>query len=806
MKVNRYQLAVISLIATAFLPFAELTVKLEPAEASRFVYEPFTLLLQTADNADMPVVPSGPGYAVTGVMQEPDSGTFRIEIIPEETGTLTIPPFNVTDGEETVQTPLLRLPVSAPRPADEMTVTFDLSATNLVVDQPVELTVTWKSSVPFTRCQELLFGLPLLRNPAWEVYPIEPAVPEKERIGLPVNAQRMIARNAQTENGYELSFSYWLVPRSEGVFPIEARMSCALTEANRSASQYPSYFDNHFFNIPDKRDRFERIYLKADGPQLTVQALPDEGRTVRYSGIVGTGAAMADIEPADTIIGQPMLLTVTLTNLVFGNHIQNLPETTLDGLGPEFKITRDPLHIKSTATSRTFTYIVRPLRSGLTTLPSLALDLFDPETGTYRTLRTQPLPITIEPDGEQTIYTPSKNTEPLIPQNGIRHNRKESEQTMYTFLEFLTARGWIFWALPPLLWLALRPWLRRRDRCRTDPAYARAVHAMRRFNRTVQTDEETAWKTYLADRFNLTAEAVTYDAVKPHLQDIDPELTQEIRARFAGEDTVRYAPPGTTAQRAAAARKLVRKIEKAIPILILLIALLPGRSDAASADNLFEHAMAIRTERPDEAAPLFTEAALEFEHENRFFNAGNSWFFAGQNGRALANYRAAENRRPFDSQIRESIRFILAQRTDSFQGLESSRTDFSRVWKTFCRWSPALRFGALTLMYLIAWAAWLTARAFGKTILRKAWVIYSAPAAIIALSLIWSFSQPSEGVVIQPADARLGPGYAYEPAYDGILHEAVEFQWLETRDGWVHARLPDDSEAWIRDTACVKVR
>ena len=542
---------------------AELTAKLEPAEASRFVYEPFTLLLQTADNADMPVVPSAPGYAITGVMQEPDSGTFRIEIIPEETGTLTLPPFNVTDGEETVQTPLLRLPVYAPRLADEMSIALDLSTTHLVVDQPVELTVIWKSSVPFTRCKELLFSLPLLRNPAWEVYPLDPAVPEKERIGLPVNEQRMIARNAQTEAGYELNFSYWLVPRSEGVFPIEARMSCALTEANRSPSQYPSYFDNHFFNVPDKRERFERIYLKADGPQLTVQVLPEGGRTVRYSGIVGTGAATADIEPPDTVVGQPMLLTVSLTNLVFGKHIPNLPEATLDGLGPEFKITRDPLRIQSTATSRTFTYIVRPLRSGLTTLPALALDLFDPETGTYRTLRTQPLPITIEPDGAKTLYTPSKKTEPLIPQNGVRHNRKESEQTMYTFLEFLTARGWIFWLLPPLLWLALRPWFRRRDRCRTDPAYARTVRALRRFNRTVQSDEETAWKTYLADRFNLTAEAITFDAVQPHLQDVDPELAQEIRARFTGEDTVRYAPPGTPAQRAAAARKLVKKIEHA---------------------------------------------------------------------------------------------------------------------------------------------------------------------------------------------------------------------------------------------------
>ncbi len=804
---NRSLLCGFILLAVAVQ--AGLQATLEPVEASRFVYEPFTLLLQAPAEADLPDVPSGSGYRVTGVYQEPDSGRFHIELIAEEAGTLTIPPIAVHAGEETVETALLRLPVSAPRPANEMSVGLALSATNLVVDQPVTLTVTWTSAVPFTRCQELLFGLPLLRSPAWEIYPLDPAVPEKERIGLPVNAQRMIARNAQTEAGCELSFSYSLIPRREGVFPLEARLSCALLDARRASSQYPSYFDNHFFNIPDKKERFERIYLKAAGPALTVQALPEQGRTVRYSGIVGTGSASAKIEPPATTVGQPMLLTVSLSDLAFGKHIQNLPEATLDGLGPEFLITREPMHIETTASSRAFTYIVRPLRSGLTVLPALALDLFDPDRQTYRTVRTAPLPITIEPDGEQTIYTPSKKTEPLIPLTGIRNNRKESEPAMYAILEFLTANGWFFWAAPPLLWLALRPWLRRRDRCRIDPAYARAVRALRRFRRSVRRDEEAAWKAYLADRFDLAAQAVTFQAVKPHLQPADPDLVQAVRERFDGEDTAHYAPPGTPAQRVAEARKLVNKLEKAIPLVLLLIALLPSSGDAAAADDLFARAMEIRAERPDEAAPLFTEAALEFEAEQRFFNAGNSWFFAGEDGRALANYRSAESRRPYNRRIRESIEFILAQRTDSFQGLENSRASshyISRAWKKFCTRSRALRFGALTLMYLAAWAVWFTARMLGKTTPFKVWFTGGSAAAVLALSLAWSFFQPARGVVIQSTDARLGPGYAYEPAYETILHDATEFQWLQEQDGWVLARLPDDSEAWLRATACVRVR
>ena len=72
-------------------------------------------------------------------------------------------------------------------------------------------------------------------------------------------------------------------------------------------------------------------------------------------------------------------------------------------------------------------------------------------------------------------------------------------------------------------------------------------------------------------------------------------------------------------------------------------------------------------------------------------------------------------------------------------------------------------------------------------------------------SVIHSCFRPAEGVVIEDAVARLGPGYAYDPAFEQPLHKAAEFTWLESRHGWVHARLPDSSEGWLRASGCVKV-
>jgi hypothetical protein len=81
-------------------------------------------------------------------------------------------------------------------------------------------------------------------------------------------------------------------------------------------------------------------------------------------------------------------------------------------------------------------------------------------------------------------------------------------------------------------------------------------------------------------------------------------------------------------------------------------------------------------------------------------------------------------------------------------------------------------------------------------------VLITAP----LVSLAQTSLQHDEGIVVEDTVARLGPGYAYEPAFKQPLHKATEFTWLETRHGWVRVRLPDASEGWLRQSGCVKVK
>jgi hypothetical protein len=128
------------------------------------------------------------------------------------------------------------------------------------------------------------------------------------------------------------------------------------------------------------------------------------------------------------------------------------------------------------------------------------------------------------------------------------------------------------------------------------------------------------------------------------------------------------------------------------------------------------------------------------------------------------------------------------------------------VWAAFCRWAPSIRIGLLTLVYLTGWGIFLTARFVGKTVTRRVWIVLGISVFLLVLSLLTSFFQPLDGVVVQAAEARLGPGYAYEKAYETILHPATEFQWLEEQNGWIQALMADGSEAWLREIDCMLVR
>jgi hypothetical protein len=816
----------LTLVAALLLSAAargEISARLTIETSSLFVYEPFTLLLEVDSDApaETPEFPQLPDLAVTSIRRLPADAaqrkhSFQIELISERDGILTIPPFTVRAEGETARTSALRLRIRKPRAASEMSLEVNVEPVRLRVGQAATVTVTWSSAVSFTRCKQLQLEIPLLADPRCHVFPLEPAAAEAEQVGLPVNRIRVVAQAARRGDGREsLVFRYKLLPREPCVLrSAPARLLCALLEEEAAVGQSPDYFYNHFFEAAGEREAYEEVYLAAPVPELTVRDLAEAGRSSRFAGIVGPCSFHTSIAPHQLTVGQPALFTVHLAELAFARHLAGLPSAAFAGLRSEFQLSPEPIRDQATDQARSFTYVLRPLRAGITRVPAVVIETFDPDTDTYRTLRSEPLPLAVAagPDGDSSLFAPRLDAASPLPLAGIRHNRLD-ERTMILLqhlLEFLGRFWWGLVPLPPLLWLALRPLARRWERCRRDPVYARAVTAWWRFRRTAWRDEEAAWRGYLADRLGLHAAALTADSVTAALRarQVDAALVAEARRRLEERDAADYgrrpaAPCGGTLH-------LVRRLHKATAGLALMLFcglwLPPSAPAADDPDAWFTRAMQMRGERPDEAQPLFVEAALRFEAAERFLNAGNSWFFADEHGRALANYRAAERRSPWDRQVRESVALLRANRADAFPPPAAPVGVVAAAWNRYGTWAPVLRLGSFVLAYLLAWGVILTAQLTGWRVRRAVWGVLLVAVLTPLVSLAQSSLRPAEGVIIEDTVARLGPGYAYDPAFQQPLHEATEFLWLETRQGWVHVRLPDASEGWLPESACASVR
>ena len=629
---------------------AEMSVVLTSETASLFVYEPFTLRLEAEcdEPPEIPKLPTVPDLAVTAIRRLPSDvarrkHAYEIEMIAERAGVVTVPPFVVRSRDESAQTSALRLQISQPRSASEMTLTVDIEPTTLRVGQPTTVTVTWTSDVLFARCKQLRFGIPLLADERCHAFPWDPPEADSKGIGLPVNNIRMVARADTLPGAREsLSFRYTLVPREPCVLRTRpAQLMCALLQDERPATQPPSHFYNHFFEVAGENVAFEEIYLAASVPEITVRALPEKGRNARFANIVGPCVLRTSVVPVRMSVGQPALFTVHLEKLAFARHISSLPSAVLDGLRSEFQLSREPIREDATDNSRSFTYVLRPTHPGIKRIPAVVLQTFDPGSDAYRTLRSEPIPITVEPDAGSNTFVSRIDSEPPVQLHGVRHNRlneRSMTSTIYHLLEFLGHLWWVFVPLPVVVWLGLLPRIRRLERCRRDPVYARAVTAWRRFRRTARRHEEPAWRNYLADRLGLCAEALTADTVTEALRtrNVDADLIAEARRRFEEKDAADYgkrpaAPPEGT-------HSLVRRLQKAtIPLSLVTALLIPSLANGADrADELFSRAMQMREDKPDEAQPLFADAGLLFESAGQFLNAGNSWCFAGETGRALA--------------------------------------------------------------------------------------------------------------------------------------------------------------------------
>ncbi|MCK4959928.1 MAG: BatD family protein, partial [Planctomycetes bacterium] len=345
------------------------------------------------------------------------------------------------------------------------------------VGEPVTLTIQWHIEFDLQNVKAVDMRLPVLHDERFDVFePHSPlAIDDKNAIGLPVSDTRIISNGqSQTVDGRNittLTFSRIIIPKQPGPLDLPpATVICAVilapAKARRQWNQYPSYFDNDFFE-KDIDAEYQRLFTKSDGLTLKVKPLPSDDRPQDFDGLVCSGCDISvTAEPTTVSVGAPVTVTIRLSTASGIEHIDLPPLGEQPALANDFEIPgqRSPAVMKDNA--KIFTQSIRPLRTDVDEIAAIELTCFDPATGKYATAASQPIPIVVNEavavtdlsDGQGPAADQLQNRpESLF--SGLMHNYEDEDILKNAGACIFGLGGKILWIfiliLPPLIYAKL---------------------------------------------------------------------------------------------------------------------------------------------------------------------------------------------------------------------------------------------------------------------------------------------------------------------------------------------------------------
>jgi hypothetical protein len=252
-------------------------------------------------------------------------------------------------------------------------------------------------------------------------------------------------------------------------------------------------------------------------------------------------------------------------------------------------------------------------------------------------------------------------------------------------------------------------------------------------------------------------------------------------------------------------------------IQFFLLALISTASGAPaaeeSAETLFVRAnesfqKGVNSSGPEAAAGI-TEAASLYEaiiREKRirngfiYYNLGNCYFHLGQIGKAIVNYRRAENLIPNYSDLKRNLKSARAQRLDNIQ-----KDQIRSISRTLFFWhflmSLHAKVIAFSVLFSLVWLLLLVRLFLDKPMLK--WGV----SLLLLFSLVFGGSAAIDvyrarslrfGVIVRESTApRKGPGESYSFSFKEGLHEGTEFRLMDQQDTWLQIALENGALCWV---------
>ena len=370
----------------------------------------FVVVYKDVSGNSEPTIPPIDGFTITkrngtetssqttfinGQVTSTSTSKYTFFLTPTKLGKLTIPPIRfIVDGsaftsvEKTIN--VIETPTSGALKAEITGSTGDL-----YLGQPVDLTL----HVLVERYTDDQLGVELSQNDMFSL------LSQNSQFGCFTEAiqdGRAQVRTVQghTDEGipttfYEYSIQATAWPETTGPLHLDPVSIVIDYPVSLAVQQSRSFFGGDSLVI----EQSKLIRATTEMPSIQVLTPPQEDRPDWYTGAVGLFDFRVVAEPTNVAIGEPITLTMRVTDLSSGPiNLDYLAAPSLDrytALTNNFKVPDKPLGGTVQGRTKTFTQTIRPRKDSITEIPPLPLTSFNPTSGEYTTSWTKTIPITV---------------------------------------------------------------------------------------------------------------------------------------------------------------------------------------------------------------------------------------------------------------------------------------------------------------------------------------------------------------------------------------------------------------------------
>jgi hypothetical protein len=298
---------------------------------------------------------------------------------------------------------------------DSMKLKLVLEKSQAFEGEPVRVFVEWISKLPLNSFRNVELMVPFYDHPKLLVFD-EPLIDSKnpKSIGMPVTRRRLIAKveeiQLEGQPHTRIQFKLVIIPKSEGFIQFKDAWIVGSYDPKkkynnnrRYRAQYPSYFNNNFFDKEDSGSNYERIYSTADSSSLEVLALPLAGKPKNFSGIVGSFSMLATLSETSVSVGDPIGLNVKMSDYSFLPALKLPRLSSYLGFSAQFSFPEKDADRELSKNHISFNRTLRPVSSSVISVPPLRVSYFDPTTLSYGFVETPEIPISVKESEKVTI-------------------------------------------------------------------------------------------------------------------------------------------------------------------------------------------------------------------------------------------------------------------------------------------------------------------------------------------------------------------------------------------------------------------